>query len=60
MAETQKEKVGRLQKRREKQQARREQTSDTPEAVAERVKDSKQQPDKKALQELGERSGIFG
>ena len=38
MAETEKEKAGRLQKRREKQQAKRERTGDTPEAAAERRK----------------------
>jgi hypothetical protein len=38
MAETEKEKAGRLQKRREKQQAKREQTGDTPQAEAERRK----------------------
>ena len=38
MAETEKEKAGRLQKRREKQQAKRERTGDTPQAKAERRK----------------------
>ena len=60
MAETEKEKAGRLQKRREKQQAKRARTSDTPEAVAERMKDPKQHGDKDTLQNLGERTGIFG
>ena len=60
MAETEKEQAGRRRKRREKQQAKRAQTSDTPEAVAERMKDRKQEPDKGILQKLGERTGIFG
>ena len=38
MAESKKEKAGRLQQRREKQQAKREKTNDTPEAAAERRK----------------------
>lgn len=38
MAESEKAKAGRLQKRREKQQAKREQTGDTPQAEAERRK----------------------
>ena len=33
MAETEKEKAGRLEKRREKQQVKRERTADTPEAA---------------------------
>ena len=60
MAETEKKKAGRRQKRREKQQAKRAQTSDTPEAVAERSKNPEQEPDKGILQKLGERTGIFG
>jgi hypothetical protein len=42
MAETEKEKAGRLQKRREKQQAKRERTGDTPEAADERAKGAKE------------------
>jgi hypothetical protein len=42
MAETEKEKAGRLQKRREKQQAERERTGDTPQAEAERRKQDKE------------------
>ena len=38
MAESEKDKAGRLQKRREKEQAKREKMSDTPEAAAERHK----------------------
>jgi hypothetical protein len=42
MAETEKEKAGRLQKRREKQQAKRERTGDTPQAEAERRKQAEE------------------
>jgi hypothetical protein len=42
MAETEKEKAGRLQKRREKKQTERERTGDTPEAKAERRKQSEE------------------
>ena len=42
MAETEKDKAGRLQNRREEQQARRERTGDTPEAEAERRKQPKE------------------
>ena len=38
MAEAEKPKTGRLQKRREKQQKDRERTGDTPQAAAERAK----------------------
>jgi hypothetical protein len=59
MAESKKEKAGRLQQRRDKQQAKREKTSDTPEAAAERHK-SEKASDKDRLQQLGERTGVFG
>ena len=59
MAESKKEKAGRLQQRREKQQAKREKTNDTPEAAAERHK-SGNASDKDRLQQLGERTGVFG
>jgi len=42
MAETEKGTAGRLQKRREKQQAERERTGDTPQAEAERRKHRKE------------------
>ena len=42
MAESEKAKAGRLQKRRETQQAKRERTGDTPQARAERRKQDKQ------------------
>ena len=42
MTETEKEKVGRLQKRREEQQAKRERTGDTPQAAAERRKQTEE------------------
>jgi hypothetical protein len=61
MAETAKEKASRLQKRRAKQQAQRERTGNTPEAIAEghskRVKDAY---DPNRLRQLGEHTGIFG
>jgi len=59
MAETEKEKAGRLQKRREKQQAERERTGDTPEAAAEHAKSAKQY-DEERLRKLGEGTGVFG
>jgi hypothetical protein len=59
MAESKKEKAGRLQQRRDKQQAKREKTSDTPEAAAERHK-SEKASDRDRLQQLGERTGVFG
>jgi len=59
MAESKKEKAGRLQQRREKQQVKREKTSDTPEAAAERHK-SQTASEKDRLQQLGERTGVFG
>jgi len=59
MAESKKEKAGRLQQRREKQQAKRENSSDTPEAAAERHKTEKAS-DADRLQQLGERTGVFG
>ena len=58
MAETDKAKVGRLQKRREKQQKERERTGDTPQAAAERAKSAKQY-DEDALRKLGERTGTL-
>jgi hypothetical protein len=58
MAETDKAKVGRLQKRREKQQKDRERTGDTPQAAAERAKSTKQY-DEDALKKLGERTGTL-
>jgi hypothetical protein len=60
MAETKKPKAGRLQKRREKQDAERERTSDTSQAVAELSKTKQQQYDEDRLRSLGERTGIFG
>ena len=59
MAETAKEKAGRLQKRREQQRAKRERTSDTPEAAAERAR-SKKEYDEDRLRQLGERTGVYG
>jgi hypothetical protein len=62
MAETEKQKAGRLQKRHEKRQTKREQASDTPEAAAEHAKDAKdaKQYDEDRLRKLGERTGLFG
>jgi hypothetical protein len=59
MAESVKEKAGRLRQRRAKHQAKREKASDTPEAAAERHK-SEKASDKDRLQQLGERTGVFG
>jgi hypothetical protein len=61
MAETEKEKAGRLQKRREKQQAKRERTGDTPQAAAERAQRTKsgKQSDEDRLKDLGERTGVY-
>jgi hypothetical protein len=42
MAESEKAKAGRVQKRRDEQQAKRERTGDTPEAEAERRKQAKE------------------
>jgi hypothetical protein len=42
MAESEKAKAGRVQKRREEQQAKRERTGDTPQAEAERRKQAKE------------------
>jgi hypothetical protein len=42
MAESEKEKAGRLKRRHEKQQAKRERTGDTPQAEAERRKQHKE------------------
>ena len=58
MAGTEKPKVDRHQKRREKQQAERERTGDTPEAIAERAKTAKQY-DEERLKRLGERTGVY-
>jgi hypothetical protein len=61
MAETAKEKAGRLQKRREKQKAERERTGDTPEATAEGHSKRVMEPyDPNRLRQLGERTGLFG
>lgn len=61
MAETEKAKAGRLQKRREKQQAKRERTGDTPQAAAERAERAKsgKQSDEDRLRDLGERTGVY-
>ena len=59
MAETKKPKAGRLKKRREKREAERERTGDTPQAAAEHSK-TKKQYDEDRLKNLGERTGIFG
>ena len=45
MAESEKAKAGRAQKRREEQQAKRERTGDTPQAEAERRKQAKKEYD---------------
>jgi hypothetical protein len=58
MAKTDKAKTGRLQKRREQQQIKREQTRDTPQAAAERAKRPKEY-DEDALKKLGERTGTY-
>ena len=58
MAESEKEEAGRLKKRREKQQAKREREGDTREAVAERAKSTKDY-DLDALRKLGERTGVY-
>ena len=58
MAATEKAKADRAQKRREKQQAERERTGDTPQAIAERAK-SKKEYDADALKKLGERTGVY-
>ena len=61
MAETENQKAGRLQRRREMQQAKRERAGDTPEAAAERAKNAKnaKQYDEDALRKLGERTGVY-
>jgi hypothetical protein len=59
MAGTEKPKADRRQKRRAKQQAEREHTGDTPEAVAERAKAAGKQYDAEALKKLGERTGVY-
>ena len=58
MAGTEKPKADRHQKRREKQQAERERTGDTAEAIAERAKTAKQY-DEERLKQLGERTGVY-
>jgi hypothetical protein len=58
MAKTDKAKTGRLQKRREEQQIKREQTGDTPQATAERAKRSKEY-DEDVMKKLGERTGTY-
>lgn len=60
MAEPKKPKAGRLQKRREKQDAERERTGDTSQAAAVHSKTKQQQYDEDRLRSLGERAGIFG
>ena len=61
MAESEKEKAGRLKKRREKQVAKRGRTGDTPEAAAERARRAKsgEQSAEDRLRELGERTGVY-
>jgi len=61
MVESEKEKAGRLKKRREKQQAKLERTSDTPEAAAERAQRAKsgEQSAEDRLREFGERTGVY-
>jgi hypothetical protein len=61
MAESEKEKAGRLKRRHEKEQAKRERTGDTPEAAAERAQRVKrgEQSAEDRLRELGERSGVY-
>jgi hypothetical protein len=59
MAGTEKPKADRHQKRREKQLQKRERTSDTPEAVAERAKAAGKEYDPDALKKLGERTGVY-
>jgi hypothetical protein len=58
MAESEKAKAGRLQKRREKRQLERERRGDTPEAAAEHAKKAKEY-DEDRLRELGERTGVY-
>ena len=55
---TDKPKADRHHKRRDKRQAERERTGDTPQAIAERAKTAKQY-DQAALQKLGERTGLY-
>ena len=59
MAETDKPKADRHQNRREKQEAKRERTGDTPEAVAERANGGKKEYDEERLKKLGERTGVY-
>lgn len=61
MAETERAKHGRLQKRREKQQAEHERTGDTPQAAAERAERAKsgKRSDEDHLRDLGERTGVY-
>ena len=58
MAETEKARADRLKKRREKQQAKRDRTGDTPEAAAERARSAKRY-DEDRLRQLGERTGVY-
>jgi hypothetical protein len=53
MAETEKAKADRLQKRREKQRAKRERTGDTPEAAAERAKKATEYDESGAKKRIG-------
>jgi hypothetical protein len=53
MPETENAKAERLQKRREKQRAKRERTGDTPEAAAERAAKAKQYDDRAAKKRVG-------
>jgi hypothetical protein len=59
MAGTEKPKPDRRQQRRDKQQAEREHTGDTPEAIAERAKAAGKPYDAEALKKLGERTGVY-
>jgi hypothetical protein len=58
MDETAKAKADRLEKRREQRQAKRERTSDTPQAATERAKSTKQY-DADALKRIGGRTGLL-
>ena len=55
---TDKPKADRHHKRRDKRQAERERTGDTPQAIAERAKTAKQY-DEERLKRLGERTGVY-
>jgi hypothetical protein len=58
MAKTRDAKADRLQKRREKERAKRDRTGDTREAAAERARNAKQY-DEDRLRQLGERTGVY-